>query len=378
MDTLFVNGLDEIIGPQEYNHDSYTYYSGSSRQEIIDAKVKMEEWFSMYPHTEKNDLRNNFKNDFQAGFFELFLYTLFTKMGYKIIIHPDVPGSTKKPDFLVCGFGTEFYLEAKVSFHESANERLQEKMLGSLYKVLDEAAVPNFCIYLRTIRIKSGKQPKSNIIRAAVENTINSYNVDELWESMNNGKVSQPPVHIFEDDDVFIEYGPIPLTIEGRGREGRRAIGIYGGDAKILHNVESLRSAFKVKAGRYGPLDKPYMIAVNAIDMLALNKDDMMDCLMGTTCIIPDFIRENEPVQQFRGHDGFFTGIEDRGQNTRVSAAFVTKVNPGSWKDAEYWIFENEKASSPIDLRKSELITRFIENNIIYRTNGKSFGEIIE
>lgn len=95
-------------------------------------------------------------------------------------------------------------------------------------------------------------------------------------------------------------------------------------------------------------------------------------------CIATDLPGSEDAFKEFRGNDGFFTGRRDEGQNTRVSAAFITKINPGNWESAEYWIMENQKALKPLDLRKSPLITRFIEENIIYRTQGKPFGEIIE
>ena len=45
---------------------------------------------------------------------------------------------------------------------------------------------------------------------------------------MSNGAIKRPPFHIYEDDDIYIEYGPIPLPMNARGRLGHRAIGIYG------------------------------------------------------------------------------------------------------------------------------------------------------
>lgn len=250
-------------------------------------------------------------------------------------------------------------------------------MLASLYSVLDQSDISDFFIYIRCIELKGNQQPRANIIRKAMEKTINSYDVNDLFEKMNNGKINQSFIHIYEDDNIYIEYGPIPKSNKGRGKKNHRAIGVYGMDAKILNNVESLRKALKVKSGRYGILDKPYLIAINAVDMLALDKDDVMDCLMGSTCIVPELIINQSASQEFREHDGFFTGRNDKGQNTRVSAAMITKIHPSNWRDSDYWIFENEMAILPINLRNSSLITRFIQDGIIYRTSGKSFGDII-
>jgi len=375
---LFEDIVRNSYEPQGHNEDSYAYYNQSARYEIIESRLQIEEWFKAYPDTEKNDLRNTFKNDFNAGFFELFLFTLFYKMGYNINIHPTVQDSNKTPDFLVSGFGQEFYLEAKVSYYESEVERATAKRLGTLYEVLDKAQILDFFIYLRTIKEKRKMQPRANDIRRVIEEAISRYNVEELYDAMNSGIITSPPLHVYEDDDLYLEFGPIPKSIEGRGKAAQRAIGIYAEEAKVLENASSLRKALKMKAGRYSALNKPYLIAINAIDMIALDNDDIWDCLMGTTCVVPPSIENGAELQEFRQHNGFFTGRNDQGQNTRVSAAFITKINPNNWRAAEYWIIEHQKARHPISLRTSPLITRFVKDNIIYRTKGMSFGEIIQ
>ncbi len=374
---LFENITNSFEGPQGHNEDSYEYYCRSNRPEITEAGLEMEGWFQFYPDKEKRDLIDTFKNDFDAGFFELFLFTLFRKMGYKIAIHPTVPNSTKTPDFIVSGFGEEFYLEAKVSYYESDEERATARRLGSLYKILNKSQISDFFIYLRTVKSKTKKQPRANEIRHSIEKNFNQYDAGLLYEDMNTGKITKPIINIYEDEDIYIEYGPIPKSIEGRGKVGHRAIGIYGQEAKVLNNSASLRKALKAKAGRYKQLDKPYLIAVNAIDMMALDIADVWDCLTGTTCMVPDLIKENGMIEKFRQHDGFFTGRNDKGQNTRVSAALITKINADNWKNASYWIMENEKARMPISLRHSSLVTRFTKDEIIYRTPGMTFGEII-
>lgn len=375
---LFDADKTDYLGPRGNNQDAYDYYNRSSRVDIGKIRLQIEQWFQAYPEIEKEDLKNTFKNNFDAGFFELFLYTLFYRMGYKLTIHPAVPNSKKTPDFLLSGFGHEFYLEAKVSYYESEVERSSAKRLNSLYEMLDKADIKDFFIYLKFVEEKRKKQPSGKKIKQAIEARINSYDVEYLYEKMNNGEIDYPIYDIYEDDDIYIEYGPIPKSPEGLGKAAERAIGVYGEQVKILENVDSLRRSLKMKSKRYSLLDKPYLIAINAIDMIALDANDVLDCLTGTTCFNPELINETGQIQEFRKHDGFFTGQNDKGQNKNVSAAFITKITPWNWRDANYWIHENQKARHPISLRESSLITRFIDGSTIYRTNGQSFGRIIE
>jgi len=376
MINLFEASTGNNLLPKSHNEDSYSYFNNSARTEIIEMRKEMEAWFSEYPEPDKKDLKYTFINDFDAGFFELFLFILFKKMGYAIKIHPSVPSSQKQPDFLISGHGEEFYLEAKVSYYESQEERSLAKRLGTLYDILDNADIADFFIYLRKVKVKSSKQPRAKEILHAITEYFNSFDVAELYHSMNSGVISTSLWKVYEDDDIYIEYGPIPKNEEGRGQKAQRVIGAYGFETKILKNVESLRRALKLKAGRYKALDKPYLIAINAIDMMGLDQNDVFDCLFGTTCIVPDQIGKSENTHEFRDHDGFFTGRNDQGQNTRVSAAFITKINVGNWKEAKYWITENQKARLPISLRNSSLTTRFIQDDIIYRTPGGTFGDI--
>jgi hypothetical protein len=49
---------------------------------------------------------------FESGFWELHLHEAYRRSGYAITIHPNVPGQSTHPDFLIDGHGSRFYLEA--------------------------------------------------------------------------------------------------------------------------------------------------------------------------------------------------------------------------------------------------------------------------
>lgn len=74
----------------KHNENTYDYYNISARTDITKVRDALEGWFSGYPKEEKKELKSRFKKDFDSAFYELFLYELFSKLGYKIIIHPDL------------------------------------------------------------------------------------------------------------------------------------------------------------------------------------------------------------------------------------------------------------------------------------------------
>ena len=49
---------------------------------------------------------------FESAFWEVFLHEAYLRSGYSITIHPAVTGTSRRPDFLVEGDGTRFYVEA--------------------------------------------------------------------------------------------------------------------------------------------------------------------------------------------------------------------------------------------------------------------------
>ena len=81
-----------------------------------DRRDRLEGWFQKFPSDWQNDLRGRFRSDLhdahEGAFFELFLHELLTNLGFKVEVHPTLPDSDGRPDFLVCDESECFYLEA--------------------------------------------------------------------------------------------------------------------------------------------------------------------------------------------------------------------------------------------------------------------------
>src|SRR5512145_3069781 len=65
---------------------------------------------------EYNDLRGRFRSaddyQFRSAFLELYLHEALTAAGHTVTIHPEVPGTRRRPDFLATRNDTKVYLEA--------------------------------------------------------------------------------------------------------------------------------------------------------------------------------------------------------------------------------------------------------------------------
>ena len=74
----------------------------------------LETWADGIPPEHRAGIAGNLTSEddkFESALWELYLYTVATGSGDRVEIHPDVPGTSKHPDFLVHG-ATSYYLEA--------------------------------------------------------------------------------------------------------------------------------------------------------------------------------------------------------------------------------------------------------------------------
>jgi hypothetical protein len=89
----------------------------------------IEDWFARFPTVAQKDLRSRFRSDDNSrclgAFWELYLHEVHLRLGFKLERDPKVPGTTKRPDFLVRGGAQPFYLEATTVAYstEEAAER---------------------------------------------------------------------------------------------------------------------------------------------------------------------------------------------------------------------------------------------------------------
>jgi hypothetical protein len=98
----------------------YAYLDRSARPEAYKVRSLIESWLDNYPIEGRTkllgDLRS--KSDIQhlAGFFELLIHQMYFQAGAHIRVEPELPDSTKRPDFLIGLENSSFYLEVTSGF----------------------------------------------------------------------------------------------------------------------------------------------------------------------------------------------------------------------------------------------------------------------
>jgi hypothetical protein len=80
-------------------------------------RALMQEWLDRMPsEQEYNDLRQRFRSrddeQFRSAFLELYLHESLIRAGYTVTIHPEVQGTSRRPDFLAERDDLRFFMEA--------------------------------------------------------------------------------------------------------------------------------------------------------------------------------------------------------------------------------------------------------------------------
>lgn len=106
--------------PRGEAEDSFSFLNRVDTPFWSEVRKLLEQWFTRYPVQEGNDLRKAFRSRLPgrhyAAWWELYLHELFLRLGYEVDVHPALPASSKKPDFLLRSCDSRLYVEAAVLF----------------------------------------------------------------------------------------------------------------------------------------------------------------------------------------------------------------------------------------------------------------------
>lgn len=87
------------VDPAKYTESYFSFLNRSARIEAERVRDLMEEWLSDYPFAERSQLairlQSSINAEFLAAYFELYLFSLLSRLGYSIEIHPKMKSSER-------------------------------------------------------------------------------------------------------------------------------------------------------------------------------------------------------------------------------------------------------------------------------------------
>ena len=375
MNNLFDSIERRYLEAARHNENVYDYYNTSARADMTIIRNTLEGWFLNYPENEKKELKSRFKKDFYSAFYELFLYELFSKLGYEITIHPNLPSSPKRPDFLICRDGLEIYVEAKVVTNKTDEQEAFERKRNEFYDNLNKLDSGDFLLYVERFDILTKKQPGTKGIIAYIEQELNKINPDMVSKDIKENGIGKLPVIEYNNGDIHVVVKPIPVTPSAR-KVKKRPIGIYPVETFLGGGEEALRNSIGKKAKKYGKLDKPFIICLNSLDVRMSGKTDVDNAIWGSPALsypIDSEILENKWKRQADGV--FFNKRGVRFKN--LTGIFVSEICPHNIPVANYWLYEHPFSENKMDFNKIGLKFNYMHEDHIVDNTGDDIGDIL-
>lgn len=162
---------------------------------------------------------------------------------------------------------------------------------------------------------------------------IDSLDVDVIRSEMEAD--AEAPHFVLRCRGWEVSFFAWPLNPERRGRPGHRVVGAGPAMGGAVDDIAQLESKLKVKAGRYGRPDEPYVIAILCLSSF-MERLDIEQALFGHEAVV---IEGERPARLIRQRNGFWVRASGP-QNRRVSAVLtslcvqpwsVTKIAPEIW-----------------------------------------------
>src|SRR4051794_27069319 len=101
--------------PAAYGEDSFAFLNRAEGAVWARIRCELDGWFAAFPPEAQADVRGRFRSRIPGAhwgaWWELFLHRLFVRLGYRVRPHPEVPNSTRRPDFELVRDAERLYLE---------------------------------------------------------------------------------------------------------------------------------------------------------------------------------------------------------------------------------------------------------------------------
>ena len=360
---LFDNKTRTKTEPAEFNENMYDYYDNNAQPQRVIIRDQLNEWFSSYPEKEQDELKSRFKKDFYESFYELFIYQLFRNLNFEIEIHPRLSHTEKRPDFLMKKGEVEFYVEAKVHYGLSTEERALQNMYNQIYDELNRIKLPGFTLAINKFKIKSKTSPS---IRPAIK-----YILDNIsgYEHSSLSKLQNGHIINYENDKLSIAVQLIKA-------DNTRTVGLIFEEPVWGGGEEELRKAINGKAKKYGQLPKPYIICINTLDSKTTSRLDVDNAIWGTldSSLLTRGI-ENIDESLRKSMSGLF--FDDRGIRLKnISGVLVSQISPSNIPSGNYWLYKHPFSKNELDFNQIGLKYCYIEERRIFRNDGTDLDKI--
>ena len=307
----------------------------------VEYRKELQRYLGDYPRgQDKNDLKRRLRSYTESGFysacFELFLHNLLVSRCQKVNPHPDLPNITTHPEFRgVHGVGN-FYLEATLAL-ESEEYQAQEQRLLDLVDTIRDI--------------------KGNVILWAqpVTHLPADFPLDSVRDFLSReiGRLGPADLQLPKTLTFQANFNKCPVIIDfqiiGADKESCDSVVQTWGspEAREVTTHYRIRRRIRCKAGKYGNMVAPYVIAVWPRTEFPLTSEAALRALYGDEQIQIS-LESRDVIGRTRARNGAFnTLVKGNLLNREVSAValYREEFSRASYERRLY-VYHNPYASN--------------------------------
>jgi hypothetical protein len=380
---MLFSDIERIFeGPKPYAEPDYEYLDRSAREEASSIRTVLGEWFEKFPNDDRADLLARFKSadnlQHISASFELYLHELMLKLGFTVEVHPET--NTEKdtrPDFKATNKnGLSFYLEAVQSTDSAVEEQGANARLNVFFDTINRLDSSDFFLDIDFNGLPKTPPPGSKL-RKQLNRWLDTLNADEVINELEIYGPDSLPKFEFVHNGWEAIFQAIPRSPEKRGNPVNNIIGSMSGGARWLNTWESIRDSLMNKGNRYGDLDLPFIVAVNA-NVFHLDRIDIMQALFGQEQFIVNPNNTDAEPRMKRAPNGLWHW-EQGTRYKRISGVLIGfDIKPWTYGVRELVLYLNPWANHVVEGEIRSLPVAQAENNKMIWQNGEYPKDILE
>lgn len=320
----------------------------------------VEGWLEFQPEPELGELQaalSRSDEEFYSAELELYVGKVLAERDLPFRRHPPIEGSERRPDYLVAAPGSsEFFIEARASVDVAMVRR--NAVMSALRDELDAVEGPEWVHLTIDGELPGGLSPRR--VRGGVE--------EALATLRTRGDPTGEPMLVYEDESCRIVLEVLDVDPDNAGP----VVGgwQFGSIARNVDTGDALTRTIARKAGRYGDLGAPFVIAVFAQREFPVMRHSVVSAIYGTRQWNLRVPRDPAAGIEFLGEtsarDGIFTSVQNGEPiRTRVSAVAVydrrNRID-GRGSTYEFAILHNPYARYPLSPELFGDIPQFVQD----------------
>ena len=191
------------------------------------------------------------------------MHELLNRLDCRVEVHPDIPGTGSRPDFLARHGDCPFYIEATVVDPQgslSASRPLEKDVVTKI----NELTSPHFYIWARVEGELSRALSRPQVIEPFAK-LLKDHDPDEVQRLIDEGGPNAAPSEKIEHGTWSLHGWLRPLPPEKRGYGRPRTLVKGPARSGMIDRSTPVQSAIQKKAKKYGRLDAPLVVAANVI-----------------------------------------------------------------------------------------------------------------